>query len=226
MNKILSLLVIMCVNYTILGQLDSLTTLRKIRPYVVPSLFISSGVIINYTSSKFNKKNIQQNILGKYPNTNTSLDDYLPFVPVGQMYLGKIMGLKSKNNYFNQTKNMFLSQFFTGLITQGIKRTTNIIRPDGTLHSFPSGHTSAAFSSASTLFYEYKDNHPIYAASGYIFAGTTGGLRVLNNRHWVSDVFVGAGLAIVVTHLVYHFEPLKKWNPFKPKEQKTARLFY
>ncbi len=208
------------------AQSDSISKARKIIPYLTPTFLIGSGLYINYTQTSLSKQNLQQKILTKYPNVNTNLDDYLPFIPIGQMYLGKAIGLKSKNNYFNQTKNLFISQLFTSIVTHTLKRTTQITRPDGTPHSFPSGHTSMAFSSASTLFYEYKTNHPVFAASGFLFASTTGGLRVLNNRHWVSDVLVGAGVAIFITHLVYHFEPLKKFNPFKSKEQKTPKSFY
>ena len=46
----------------------------------------------------------------------------------------------------------------------------------------------------------------------------------LNNKHWVSDVLVGAGLEILVTDLVYRFEPLKNWNPFNNKKVKTTAV--
>ena len=42
-----------------------------------------------------------------------------------------------------------------------------------------------------------------------------------NNRHWVSDVMVGAGIGILVTELVYYFEPLKNFNPFKKTKNIT-----
>jgi hypothetical protein len=224
--RLATLLLFLLSGLILTAQTDSTTKAKKIRPYLAPTLLIGSGTYLNYTKSNLNKQNLQQKILNKYPNVNTNLDDYLPFIPIGQMYLGRALGLKSKNNYFNQTKNLFFSQLFTSIITHSLKRTTQITRPDGTPHSFPSGHTSMAFSSASTLFYEYKANHPIYAASGFLFASSTAGLRVLNNRHWVSDVVVGSGVAILVTHLVYHFEPLKKFNPFKSKEQEPPKSFY
>jgi len=226
MRHQLFLIFIVFFSLTSIGQKDSLSSLKKYRPYITPTLLIGTGVFINSTNSKWNKKNLQQKILNEYPNVSTHLDDFLPFIPVGQMYLGRALGLKSKNNYFNQTKNLFFSQLFTSIITHTIKRTTKITRPDGTSFSFPSGHTSMAFSSASTLFYEYKNDHPIYASSGFLFASATGGLRVLNNRHWVSDVLVGAGIAILTTHLVYHFEPLKKWNPFKKKKDKSNQVLF
>jgi hypothetical protein len=34
----------------------------------------------------------------------------------------------------------------------------------------------------------------------------------------LSDVLTGAGLGILITKLVYHFEPLKNFNPFKENE--------
>ncbi len=217
------LFLVLSLTYVNAQKKDS-SKLLHIRPYITPSTLIGGGLFLNFTSHpKLNKTYLQQQILTKYPDINTNLDDFLPFVPIGQMYLGNALGLNSKNGFVNKSKYLFFSQLFTSIITHTLKRTTQIMRPDGTPHAFPSGHTSFAFSSASTLFYEYKSNHPIYASSGFIFATGTGALRVLNNRHWVSDVLVGAGIGILVTHLVYHFEPLKNWNPLKRKKTK-ARL--
>lgn len=71
------------------------------------------------------------------------------------------------------------------------------------------------------LYEEFKDSSPILAWSGYSTTTLVGSLRIVNNRHWLSDVMVGAGLGILVTKLVYHFEPLKKWNPFKKSKEIT-----
>jgi membrane-associated phospholipid phosphatase len=38
---------------------------------------------------------------------------------------------------------------------------------------------------------------------------------MVNDKHWISDVLVGAGIGILATELVYYFEPLKNFNPFK-----------
>ena len=104
------------------------------------------------------------------------------------------------------------------IVIGSIKRISNEERPNGGAHSFPSGHTSTAFVMATVLFHEFKDNKPALAYSGFAFATATGVLRVLNNAHWVSDVLVGAGIGIIITDLVYRFEPLKNWNPFKNKK--------
>ena len=148
-------------------------------------------------------------------NYNTSIDDYLPFVPVAEMYIADMYGVKAKNHWFDQTKYLFISNLFTSIITHGLKRVTNKTRPDGSPYSFPSGHTSFAFTNATVLYEEFEDSSPILAYSGYALAATTGAFRMINNKHWLSDVLVGAGIGILVTELVYHFEPLKNFNPFK-----------
>ncbi len=227
MKRFIPIFIFLAFVSSLIGQNDSSSVTKKsIRPYITPSVLIGSGLFIHSTSGEWSRFNLQHKILTRYPNSQTHLDDYLPFVPIGQMYLGKVMGLKSKNNYFNQSKQLFFSQLFTSIITHTLKRTTLVARPDNTPFALPSGHTSMAFSSATTLFYEYKAYHPIYAASGFVFASATGGLRVLNNRHWVSDVLLGAGIAILTTHLVYHFEPLKNWNPLRKSNNTSTKHFY
>jgi hypothetical protein len=44
---------------------------------------------------------------------------------------------------------------------------------------------------------------PWYSIAGYGVATATGIMRVLNNRHWVSDVMSGAGIGIMSTELAY-----------------------
>ena len=65
---------------------------------------------------------------------------------------------------------------------------------DNEIQSFPSGHTTVAFA-FSTVLAERIDN--IWARVGfYGMASLTAYARVLNNKHWVSDVIIGAGLGL------------------------------
>jgi len=41
----------------------------------------------------------------------------------------------------------------------------------------------------------------------------------MNNAHWFSDVVVGAGIGMLVTKIVYMFDPLIKWKPFLKKKE-------
>ena len=94
---------------------------------------------------------------------------------------------------------------------------------DEIINAFPSGHSTIAFTNAAVLQNEFQETSTVYAYSGYAFAATTGVFRMLNNKHYVSDVLVGAGIGILVTQLVYHFEPLKNFNPFK--KSKNIKCF-
>lgn len=65
--------------------------------------------------------------------------------------------------------------------------------------SFPSGHVSLAFSVAGGVDAVTEGWLP--AAAAYTVAGTTAFARVYSDRHWLSDVVVGAVLSATVSRL-------------------------
>lgn len=231
MNKTRSFLffIIVLLHLNAIGQKDSLQITEKkhqksfLKQSIVPLSLITTGLIINYSNGSFGKENIQEKIQDRFPDFHTSADEYLLFVPAIMMYTADLLKIESKNDVFTQTKYLAIAGIANNLITIGIKNLTKEQRPNDWVHySFPSGHTSNAFVMATVLHHEFVDSSPWLAYSGYLFATTTGVLRVLNNYHWVSDVLVGAGIGIIVTDLVYRFEPLKNWNPFKNKKTKVV----
>ncbi len=192
---------------------DSITTKRMIKTAIIPTALIISGSIINGSQLE---KDFQANLRNKVGNTyECRIDNYLPFAPIAEIYIADIAGVKSKNNWFDQTKYLCISNLITSGITHILKYSTSKTRPKGGSNSFPSGHTSFAFTNATVLFNEFNQTSKVLAYSGYAFAATTGTFRMLNNKHWLSDVLVGAGIGILVTDLVYYIEPLKNFNPFK-----------
>jgi len=78
--------------------------------------------------------------------------------------------------------------------TQMVKFATSRTRPDGTSHSFPSGHTASAFATASVLQSElgWKAGAPAYAIAAWVAAS-----RVQMERHYLSDVIAGATVGIL-----------------------------
>lgn len=92
------------------------------------------------------------------------------------------------------------------LITHGLKRTINKQRPSGGNYSFPSGHTTAAFSGAAFIHYRYgfKPSIVFYGFSAYVAWS-----RVYAAKHdWV-DVSAGAVIGIASSYLFtrkYEFE--------------------
>ena len=81
----------------------------------------------------------------------------------------------------------------TVAVTEVLKRTTHVERPDGSNDmSFPSGHTAQAFSSATYVHrrYGFSDAWPLYLMATYV-----GYTRVQSNRHSWVDVAGAAGIA-------------------------------
>lgn len=83
--------------------------------------------------------------------------------------------------------------------TEGLKALTDERRPNGgCCNSFPSGHTSSAFTGASYIQFRYGALYsiPFYAAATYVAYS-----RVHVQAHYVHDVLAGAALGIVGTYL-------------------------
>ena len=55
---------------------------------------------------------------------------------------------------------------------------------------------------------EYGDRSPWIGIGAYTVASATGIMRMANNKHWLSDVLMGAGIGILSTELGYYFADL------------------
>lgn len=74
---------------------------------------------------------------------------------------------------------------------------------EGLYNSFPSGHAATAFSLATVVALQYRHRAwvPVLA---YTVAAAVSVSRVTEDRHWMSDVVVGAVLGHVIARLVVH----------------------
>lgn len=86
-----------------------------------------------------------------------------------------------------------------------------IIGDDG-YSSLPSGHTTVAFSFAAVLAEKY--DNPLIGITAYTIATLTGLSRIYLNRHWASDVFLGAVLAISVSKFLVKMHSDNDLNVF------------
>ena len=145
------------------------------------------------------------------PNTQlltdfkTGIDDYTQFFgPVMTVGL-KLGGVEGRSDWPRLLASAAMSYGIMAGLVNGIKYTAKEMRPDGsTANSWPSGHTATSFVGATLLHKEYGlTRSPWYSVAGYGVATATGVMRVLNNRHWVSDVMSGAGIGILSTELGY-----------------------
>ncbi len=65
--------------------------------------------------------------------------------------------------------------------------------PTNSFNSFPSGHATTAFAIATVLAMKYK-NCKAVPVTAYTLATLVGATRMIEHKHWLSDVFAGAVL--------------------------------
>lgn len=84
-------------------------------------------------------------------------------------------------------------------MTAAIKMTARRTRPDGAQFSFPSGHASVTFASATVLHRDlgWKVGVPAFGVATYVAAS-----RIHEKRHFFSDVAFGAAVGIVAGRTV------------------------
>jgi hypothetical protein len=114
----------------------------------------------------------------------------------------------------------------SSIVTQSMKRIIKRDRPyvtypsiikrdEGGSYSFPSGHTSAAFCTATSLSLLFPKWYVI--APSYLYAATVGYARLYQGVHYPSDVLVGALVGAGSAWLSYKVE---KWMDKKHKQNK------
>ena len=207
---------------------DSISSIKKkdklsYKQFITPVALITAGTLLLNTALNDELQSNTNKFFGEA--FHTASDNYLPFIPVAQIYLGKSFGFKPRNDFQHQTINIIVANAIGASVFTTLKYTVKEERPDQSDDlSFPSGHTSIAFTNAALLYYEYKDSNVWYASSGFLFATATGILRIANNRHYTSDVLTGAGIGLASGLIVSY------WNPFKSvtfgKKKKTTAYVY
>ena len=95
--------------------------------------------------------------------------------------------------------DLIRAQIVTQTVTTMVKGAVGRTRPDGTQYSFPSGHASVTFATATVLQRNlgWKAGVPAYAVAGYVAAS-----RIQAKRHFLSDVTFGAALGVVAGRAV------------------------
>lgn len=174
------------------------------RAVFVPVLFTAAGLYSLTDNDVISREEIYEERNEWIPTFRHHVDDYLQFAPIAAVYGLNALGVKGKNNFANRTALLVKTEALVGILTFSLKKVTAVPRPDtGERTSFPSGHTAQAFAAATFMAREYGDQSVWYSIGAYSVAASVGVLRVMNNRHWVSDVLVGAGIGILSTNLVY-----------------------
>jgi membrane-associated phospholipid phosphatase len=94
--------------------------------------------------------------------------------------------------------DLLRAQILTAGLTYGVKAAVRRDRPDETGYSFPSGHASVTFASATVLQRHFGWKGALaYSVSAYVAAS-----RLYENRHYLSDVVFGAAIGTVAGRTV------------------------
>ena len=188
------------------AQKDSISIKKQwLKSSIAPTLLMSGSLYTLNKNVPFNKYDVQQKIQAKYPNFHSEVDDYILYIPIAIPYiLDWSMKGYAKNDFINRSILLAKSQLIMMGIVYPLKYTTKMIRPDGrATNSYPSGHTAQAFMAATFMHKELKHKSYWYSIGAYSIATIVGGYRMLNNRHWISDVFAGAAIGILSTEIAY-----------------------
>ena len=131
-------------------------------------------------------------------------------IPAGMLAIG---WLKNDSTTLHNALVITASYAITGAISLSLKYATNRPRPfdaypqlfqkktDGGSPSFPSGHSSLAFATATSLSLQYPRWYIIVPS--YLWAGTVAYSRMHLGVHYPSDVLMGAFIGSASAYLSY-----------------------
>lgn len=121
---------------------------------------------------------------------------YAPLTLVGLATLETMVHAYSHTQKVQRLEYVVTTYGTVGVLIQSLKIVTRRMRPDRTTrNSFPSGHTSVAFSTAEITRQLYGN---WWGSAAYGLATITAIQRVQSNRHWLGDVASGAVLSVTI----------------------------
>lgn len=108
-----------------------------------------------------------------------------------------------------------------GAVTEALKSSVHEMRPDRSSHnSFPSRHTSWAFAASTAAAIQLYRHSPWWALGAQAVASAIGIDRVIERRHYGSDVIAGAAvgtasavLADWISSRIFGYRPLWRREP-------------
>lgn len=209
-------------------QKDTLSFNQKLhyspRQLYVPGAMIGAGLLAETQTKRNEYSPAEAETKDLFGFTNHA-DDYLQYLPYATVFGLEAIGIPSRTDAGNQLAIFLKSDALALAATYVLKVSTKKPRPDGTAYSFPSGHTANAFAGATMLSLEYRESLPWIPYVAYGVASGVGAMRISNNKHYLSDILVGAGIGILSTKIVYWTHQYR-WGKPKNRENKLAGVLY
>ncbi len=179
----------------------------RVKQLILPATLILVGSTSQYINAV---DQLDKSIYTNFQEGKQSyhFDDYLQYAPYATMWILDACGVESRHRFREQTTNLAVSMAFMGILVNVGKYTIQRQRPnDGSFNSMPSGHTAMAFTGAEILRQEFGHISAWIGVAGYAVAGTVGFMRLWNNRHYLTDVLVGAGIGVLSVRAAYWLAP-------------------
>lgn len=174
------------------------------KQFARPVTFIGLGIYGTINNGIINRDEIKEERNEYFPSFSNGADNYLQYAPIALVYALDVFGLKGKHNRQQQTVLFGTAELIMTGIVLPVKKYSHVLCPDSSSYnSFPSGHTAQAFLAGIFFQKEFGAKYPWLSAGMFTLATGIGAFRVLNNRHWVSDVLAGAGIGILSAELSY-----------------------
>jgi len=174
-----------------------------LRQSIVPVCLATTSLgILAFPTLKYS---IQDQLNWNKAETVVLYDDLLRYVPMGATALLSITGVKGKHPVLDQIALGGLAYILADFVVYRTKVATHVTRPAPSTDqtSFPSQHTSIAFVGATMLHREFGRISPWISVAGYTTAAWVGYARIARNRHFMTDVLMGAAVGTMVTNATY-----------------------
>ena len=112
---------------------------------------------------------------------------------IGRYIVSPAAGEARTNRFSVIGFDLMRAQIISQAVVQGMKYSIRRDRPTGECCAFPSGHAATAFALASVLerHLGYRASWPALAAATYVATS-----RLIDDRHFLSDVMMGAGVGM------------------------------
>lgn len=175
---------------------------------ILPGAMMVSGLIGVIDHNNNLNKSVRDAMTGLSNGKQYKIDDYLRFLPSASHLLIGSLGVKSRHNFKERFLISATAHASILILGYGTKYAIHEERPDlSNKHSFPSGHVAMAFTGAELLRMEYGT---AYGIAGYAVATSVAFLRLYNNKHWLNDVIMGAGIGILSARIGYWLLPFER----------------
>lgn len=196
---------------------------RLVPSLIAPAVLIGYGLTTIQNHGFYSSFKADKDIDRIFKNDQSNIDNFLIYSPYLEFATLLLLDVKNRDDFMNTTILILKSEILMSALVFPIKNITKEERPYSyelgengvslndrkkdkqAFQSMPSGHTAQAFLAATIVYREYRHESVWYGVGAYALASTVGLYRMINDKHWESDVFVGAGIGILSANLAYAF---------------------